>query len=156
VKDKFKQIGGKHYDKRTNELTLIQCLKLLKYIQDDLSAEDEEVKLFRMVYKFAKDVQKKDELIYRILDQEEKVRIDENVKEEKNKVIIKNILKALLDFDKLKEIVYDGKEISWTEIAKKIKILSPDDCRSKWSTIINMFHLNKRFEINNDLKLINK
>jgi hypothetical protein len=156
VKDKFKQMGGKNYSKRTNELTLSQCLKMLKYIQDYLTTGDEEIKLFRMQYKFSPNVQKKNNQIYRILDQEEKVKIDESVKEEKNKVIIKNILRILIDFELLKEIVYEEKEISWTFISSKMKSLSSDDCRSKWNTIVNMFNLNKRYQISSDLKMINK
>jgi hypothetical protein len=156
VKDKFKQMGGRNYDKRTNEMTLLQCLKMLKYIQDYLSSDEEEFKLFKYIYKFSSNVEKKTKQLYKIYEQEEKIKLDESVKGEQNRLIIKNILKMLIDVEKLKEIVFDDVEISWSFIAQKMKSLSSDDCRSKWGTILKMFNLDKRYQISRDLKMINK
>jgi hypothetical protein len=153
VKDKFKQMGGKNHEQRSNELTLIQCLKMLKYIQDYLSTDETPVKLFKYIYRFKDDIEKKNQQLYMLLDQ--KIKLDDSVKEEKNRLIIKNILKMIVDIDQLKNIVFSEKEISWVHIAEKIKTLSAEDCRNKWLAILNMFNFNKRYQISRDLKMIN-
>ena len=155
VKDKFKQLVGKDYENKTNDLTLIECLKILKYIQDSLYPGESQVKLFKYVYKFKENVEKNNNRLFILLDQEGKIKLDESIKKERNKLIIKNILKIIIDIEKLKEIVFNDNEIPWKDISEKIKIPS-EDCQNKWLTILNMFNLSKRYQISKDLKMLTK
>ena len=76
VKDKFKHMGGKNYDKRDNEINLVRCLKLLKYIQDYLTTDDEIITLFKYVYKFSSKVEKKEKQLYKIDEDKKKIKIE--------------------------------------------------------------------------------
>jgi hypothetical protein len=157
VKDKFKQMGGKNHEKRNNDLTLVLSLKLLKYIQDYLSIdEEEEYRIFNYVYKFIENIEKKHKQLFVIKEDEGKIKIDDSVKEERNRLIIRNLLSKIINKDVIQKILYDGTEISWSAISAKVKTLSSDDCRNHWMTILRMFNLDKKCDIKKDLKMVNK
>jgi hypothetical protein len=156
VKDKFKQLGGKNYDKRTNDLNLFHCLKLLKYIQEYLSTDEKEFKIFKFTYRFSDELEKKENLLYKIDTENYKIKIDNSAREEKSKIIIRNLLSKIIEKEILQKITYDEIEISWSFIACKIKVFSADDCRNNWFYILRLFNLDKRCEIKKDLKMIQK
>jgi hypothetical protein len=156
VKDKFKQLGGKNYEKRNNDLNLLSCLKLLKYIQDYLNNDEQEFKIFTHIYKFNDELEKKEQKLYRIDEENKKIIIDESAKEEKSKIVIKNLLSKIINKEVLQKIAYDEVEISWSFISMKIKTFSADDCRNNWYYILRLFKIDKKCEIKKDLKLIQK
>lgn len=156
VKDKFKQMGGKNYDKRTNEINMIHCLKLLKNIQDYLNTEERELPIFKYVYKFNTDLEKNEKQLFKIIEEKNKILLDDSVREEQSKIIIKNLLAKMLNVDILQKIAYDEIEISWSFVSMKIKVFSADDCRNNWSFILRLFDLDRKCEIKKDLKMIQK
>jgi hypothetical protein len=156
VKDKFKQLGGKNYEKRTNELNLVHCLKLLKYIQDYLSNDEQKFEIFNFAYKFSTDLEKKEKQLYKIDEEKMKMKIDDSAKDEQSKIVIKNLLSKIINKEVLQKIAYDEIEISWSFISIKIRVFSADDCRNNWFYILRLFNLDKKCEIKKDLKMIQK
>jgi hypothetical protein len=155
VKDKFKQIGGKNYKNRSKEFNLILCLKLLKYIQSWLN-DDEEEKFFEILkytYKF-KSLPEENNAAYVINESENKMTIDKCLKESSSKIIIRNILKVIVDGDILEKIIELKKEISWNTISSKFGIYSAMDCKNNWDKILREFDLYERSQLRKDLKMI--
>lgn len=154
VKDKFRQIGGKNHQINLKEFNLISCLKLLKYVQDYLTTDENEVKILKCQYKFNDNLENQTGNLY--FDSGQKFKIDSSLKEEKSKIIIKKILAEILDFDSISEILSNNEEISWSFIADKMKNYSADSSRNQWTKIIRDFNLEKKCEIRKDIKMLKK
>jgi hypothetical protein len=157
VKDKYKQIGGRYHHSRQKEFNLILCLKLLKYIEEWLSTNDEleaTYQLLKHPYKFRCDLEEKYNQVFTFNESNNKFLIDSSVKESNSKVIIKNILKKLVDSDVLYDIVDKNVEISWSFVSEKMKIYSASDCQNNWDKILREYGLEKRTKLNKDLKMI--
>jgi hypothetical protein len=152
VKDKFKQIGGKNYKKRENEFTLVLCLKLLKYVQNWIS--DQGLEIFKYTYKFKKDLEDKCKSAYFISEEEKKFLIDSTLKESPSRVIIKNILKKLINLDVLAKIVEDKIEISWNSLAEQFITYSAQDCKNNFEKILRDFDFMEKSLIKKDLKMV--
>ena len=137
-------------------------MKFLKAIEIEINDDNnnnnnlnENVKLFKFEYKFNKNLDKNFNVLFKFFDEQNKFVIDSSIKEEKSKIIIKNILKEIIDFDVLEEI-YLNKKINWSNISNKILFFSVDDCKNEWNKIIREFEINNRESKKRDLKLINK
>jgi len=157
VKDKYKQIGGRYHHSRQKEFNLILCMKLLKYIEEwlnDNDTSDADYKLFKYSYKFRSDLEEKHNQISMFNESNNKFLIDSSIKETTSKVIIKNILKKLVDSDVLYDIVDKNVEISWSFVSEKMKIYSASDCQNNWDKILREYGLEKRTKLNRDLKMI--
>jgi hypothetical protein len=155
IKDKFKQIGGKNYKSRVKEFNLTLCLKLVKYVQNWLCEENEApFEIFKYVFKFKKNIEKEFKTAYVINEPEKKILIDMSLKEANSRIIIKNVVKLLLDSEVLEKIVEDKFEISWSLISKKFSVYSPTDCKNNWDKILRDFDLVEKSQIRKDLKMI--
>jgi hypothetical protein len=157
VKDKYKQIGAKHYKSRMKEFNLILCLKLLKYIQEWLRINDKDETSYQILkhpYKFRNDLEEKHGFVFQFNDTNTKFLIDSCIKDSPSKVIIKNILKQLVDSDVLYNIVDKNVEISWSFVSEKMKIYSSSDCQNNWDKILREYGLEKRTKLNKDLKMV--
>ena len=156
VKDKYKQLGGRYHHSRLKEFNLILCLKLIKYIQEWLSndAEEANYEIFKHSYKFRDDLEEKHDLVFFFKESSGKFLIDSSCKESSSKVIIKNILKKLVDSAVLYDIVDNNVEISWSFVSEKMKLYSAIDCQNNWDKILREYGLEKRTKLNKDLKMI--
>jgi hypothetical protein len=157
VKDKYKQVGGKNYRARIKEFNLIVCLKLIKYVQEwlnDKSNDNDECVILKYPYKFKNNLEKKKGAVFFYDSDQNKFLIDSIMKETTSKVLIKNILKKLVDSDTLFKIVDNNMEISWSFVSEKLKIYSATDCHNNWDKILREYGLEKRTKLNKDLKMI--
>ena len=164
-KDKYKSLGKENNKERIQENNLNIILKFLKAIEieindennnnNNLNENENEIKLFKYEYKFSKNLDKNFNVLFKYFDDKNKFYIDSSIKEEKSKIIIKNILKEIINFEILEEI-YSNKKINWSNISNKILFFSIDDCKNEWNKIIREFEINNRESKKRDLKLINK
>lgn len=144
-KDKYKEIGGENFLERLKKFDLSSALKLMKY-SDQMS----EFKLLKNEYLFRENLKE----IY--LLQDNILLIDTSLKEEKSECIILNILKIILDFEQLEEKIHSGEENNFTQIAKRLKTKSYDDCKNYWDKLMNDFGLSRKCKIRKDIKMIKK
>ena len=163
VKDKYKELGGENKDLVTKDITLIKILKLLKSIRNYLvdEKEDEKYNFFRYVYKFSEKVDEKYGNVFKLIKDENnnkksKFLIDSSIKEDKSNIIIKNVLKKILNLEKLSSLVEDKVEISWNTISKEIEFFSVDTCRNVFKKILNMFDIESIHGKKKDLLLVTK
>lgn len=158
VKDKFKQIGGENYGKKVSEFNLLYTLKLIKNIQTYLHSDDNETpyKILKCDYKFSSSLEQNENVLFKLYEEKEKFCIDSSLKDEKSKLIIKNILKLLLDFDVMSKILDKKLEISWSYVSEKMVFFSSEDCKNHWMKILREFGLDKKSEVRKDLKMIRK
>lgn len=157
VKDKYKQLGGRYHHSRSKEFNLILVLKLIKYVQEWLSNDDTEeanYEIFRHSYKFRNDLEEKHDVVFLLNESSQKFLIDSSCKESSSKVIIKNILKKLVDSDVLYDIVDKKVEISWSFVSEKMMIYSAIDCQNNWDKILREYGLEKRSKLKKDLRMI--
>lgn len=104
-------------------------------------------------------MQEKKDVLYEIRENRNKMVIDSSLKEEKSRIIIKNLLTKLLNLENLQKFLFDEKnktEISWSVIADKIKTFSRDDLKNQWTKILKDLNLEKKCMLMQDLKMINK
>jgi hypothetical protein len=104
-------------------------------------------------------LQEKNDSLYEIKENRRKMVIDSSLKEEKSRIIIKNLLTKLLNLENLQKFLFDEKnkaEISWSIIADKIKTYSRDDLKNQWNKILKDLNLEKKCMLIQDLKMINK
>ena len=104
-------------------------------------------------------MQEKNESLYEIKESRRKMVIDSSLKEEKSRIIIKNLLTKLLNLENLQKFLLDEKnkaEISWSIIADKIQTYSRDDLKNQWNKILKDLNLEKKCMLMQDLKMINK
>lgn len=122
------------------------------------NSEDEVNSIFLYKYKFSDSLQEKKDILYEIRESNRKMVIDSSLKEEKSRIIIKNLLSKLLNMENLQKFLFDDKnkaEISWTVIADKIKTYSRDDLKNQWNKILKDLNLEKKCMLMQDLKMIN-
>jgi len=104
-------------------------------------------------------LQEKNESLYEIKESRRKMVIDSSLKEEKSRIIIKNLLTKLLNLENLQKFLLDENnkaEISWSIIADKIQTYSRDDLKNQWNKILKDLNLEKKCMLLQDLKMINK
>ncbi len=160
VRDKFKNIGGKNYKLRSNEFTLQNCLKLLKYIQDwvnnsdDSEVEKNSYEIFKYDYKFKKNLESEINAVYCLVEEKNKFLIDTCIKESPSRVIIKNILKLVINFKELARLSEDKVEISWSFISDKFVIYSALDCKNNFEKVFRELDLVSMVQIKRDLKML--
>ena len=157
-KDKYKNLGENHYNEIKDDINLSLILKFLKAIENDINDDINEKKypIFNYAYKFKENVDNNYNVIFTLNKNNDKFLIDSSLKEEKSKVIIKNILKRLIKKDTLSSIIENKVEISWSQISSKIKFFSVDDCRNQWNQLLKNFEILEMEENKRDYKLIKK
>jgi hypothetical protein len=154
VKDKFKNLGGKNYKKRQPEFNLSSVLKLVKYVQSYLSSEDDIIEIFNYDFKFKKDLEQENNVCYLIDKERNRFLIDSSIKDTTSRIIIRNILKLLLNLDALEKIVEQKMEISWSFISSKYENFSHTDCANNWEKILREFDLVEKSVIRKDLRMV--
>jgi hypothetical protein len=154
VKDKFKNLGGKNYKKRQPEFNLSSVLKLVKYVQSYLSSEDDPIVIFNYDFKFKKDLEEENITCYLIDKERNKFLLDSTIKDTTSRIIIRNILKLLLNLDSLEKIVEQKMEISWSFISSKFEKFSQTDCSNNWEKILREFDLIEKSVMRKDLKMV--
>jgi hypothetical protein len=154
VKDKFKNIGGKNYKKRQPEFNLSSVLKLVKYVQSYLSTEDEPIEILNYDFKFKNDLEEEKSTCYFVDQEKNKFFIDSSIKETERRIIIRNILKLLINFEVLEKIVEQKMEISWSVISSKYSNFSQTDCSNNWEKILREFNLVEKSALRKDLKMV--
>ena len=154
VKDKYKELGSDNYNNNNKNIFLIKILKLLKIINNFI--DDEKYHIFNCVYKFKDDIDKKYDNIFKFKKHENKFYIDSSIKNESSEVIIKNILKRILNMENLSKIIEEKIEIPWSLIAKKLEFYSVDTCRNIFKKIIGIFAIESISEKKKNLQMINK
>ena len=154
VKDKYKELGSDNYNNNTKDICLIKILKLLKAINNFI--DDEKYHIFNCVYKFKDDIDKKYDNIFKFKKHENKFYIDSSIKNENSEVIIKNILKRILNMENLSKIIEEKIEIPWSLIANKLEFYSVDTCRNIFKKIIGIFAIESISEKKKNLQMINK
>ena len=154
VKDKYKELGGDNSNNNTKDICLIKILKLLKAINNFI--EDEKYHIFKCVYKFKDDIDKKYDNIFKFKKHENKFYIDSNIKNETSEVIIKNILKKILNMENLSKVIEDKIEIPWSFVSKKLEFYSVDTCRNIFKKIIGIFAIESISEKKKNLQVVNK
>ena len=107
--------------------------------------------IFRHSYKFRNDLEEKHEVVFLLNESSQKFLIDSSCKESSSKVIIKNILKKLVDSEVLCDIVDKKVEISWSFVSEKMMIYSASDCQNNWDKILREYGLEKRTKLNESL-----
>lgn len=142
-KDKYKELGGKNFDKRIKSFDIITALKFFKYMQELTSAP-----LLRLRYKFVKNLSDPYQIKEGILC------LSTEFKDDKSELIIQNILKLVLDFDELADLVRSNKEIQFTSLSERIQSKSFDDCKNFWNKFVNEFALTRKAQAKSDLKMI--
>jgi hypothetical protein len=157
VKDKFRQIGGKNFKARVKEFNLVLCLKLLKYIQEYVSENGKPgLEILKYSYKFKNDVEEQYKNVFHIFEEKKKCLIDSAIKETPSRIIIRNILKLIVDTEVLEKILEENSEISWSSIAEKFSIYSATDCKNNWDKILREFDLWEKGQLRKDLKMIRR
>ena len=158
-KDKYKNLGENHHNEIIKEINLSLILKFLKqvenYINDDKSNE-KEYPIFNYVYKFNDNVDNNYNVLFIFNEKKNKFLIDSSLKEEQSKIIIKNVLKRLINKETLFQIIKNNVEISWSIISSKILFFSVDDCRNEWNKLLKNFEILEIEENKRDYKLIKK
>jgi hypothetical protein len=154
VKDKFKQIGGKNFKNRVKEFNLLLCLKLLKYIQSFINDGENEspLEIFKYSYKFKNNLEDQHNSVYHIA--ENKCLLDSAIKETPSRIIIRNILKLIVDSEALEKILDQKIEISWSSIAENFSVYSATDCKNNWDKILREFDLWEKGQLRKDLKMV--
>ena len=109
-------------------------------------------------YKFSDNLEANKDILYEINEKKKKILIDSSLKQEKSRIIIKNLLNKIINYKNLHKFLFDDSkgEISWTTISEKIKNYSVDDLKNQWSKILRDLNLEKKCLIMQDLKMINK
>lgn len=158
VKDKFRQIGGKNFKSRVKEFNLVLCLKLLKYIQEYVNEneKDSEFQILKYSYKFRNDLEEQYNNVFHIFEDKNKCLIDSTIKETPSRIIIRNILKLIVDTEVIEKILEENCEISWSSIADKFSIYSATDCKNNWDKILREFDLWEKGQLRKDLKMIRR
>jgi hypothetical protein len=158
VKDKFRQIGGKNFKSRVKEFNLVLCLKMLKYIQEYLNENEKnpELQILKYSYKFKNNVEEQYKNVFHIFEDNYKCLIDSSIKETPSRIIIRNILKLIVDTEVLEKILEENCEISWNSIAEKFSIYSATDCKNNWDKILREFDLWEKGQLRKDLKMIRR
>ena len=161
VKDKFKELGGENKNLVTKDFTLIKVLKLLKIIRNYLvdNFENNKYDFFRYVYKFSKSVDEKYGNVFKLIKDEEgneKFLIDSSLKDDTSNIIIKNVLKKIINVEKLSSIIEEKLEIAWSIISKEIEFYSVDTCRNSFRKILNIFDIESITAKKKDLLLVNR
>ena len=161
VKDKFKELGGENKNLVTKDFTLIKVLKLLKIIRNYLvdNFENNKYNFFRYVYKFSKSVDEKYGNVFKLIKDEEgneKFLIDSSLKDDTSNIIIKNVLKKIINVEKLSSIIEEKLEIAWSIISKEIEFYSVDTCRNSFRKILNIFDIESITAKKKDLLLVNR
>ena len=158
-KDKYKNLGENYHNEIIKEINLSLILKFLKqvenYINDDKSNE-KEYPIFNYVYKFNDNVDNNYNVLFIFNEKKNKFLIDSSLKEEQSKIIIKNVLKRLINKETLFQIIKNNVEISWSIISSKILFFSVDDCRNEWNKLLKNFEILEIEENKRDYKLIKK
>ena len=161
VKDKYKELGGENKNLVTKDFTLIKALKLLKairnYLVDDL--EDDKYNFFKYIYRFNNNVDEKYGNVFKLVKDEngnKKFLIDSSLKDDTSYIIIKNILKKIIDSEKLSSLVEEKVEIAWSIISKTIEFYSVDTCRNMFKKILNIFDIESITAKKKDLLLVNR
>ena len=70
------------------------------------------------------------------------------------RIIIRNILKLIVDTEVLEKILEENCEISWGSIADKFYIYSATDCKNNWDKILREFDLWEKGQLRKYLKII--
>ena len=161
VKDKYKQLGEENNNIRTNDVTLIKILKLLKAINKYLNDNEnfDKYNFMKYTYKFSNNIENDINSInnvFKLNKEENKFLIDSCLKEDTSNIIIKNTLKKILDIDKLSSLIEDKIEISWNVISKTLGFYSVDTCRNVFKKILNLFNIESISSKKKDLLLINR
>ena len=158
-KDKYKNLGDNHHNEIIKAINLSLILKFLKavenYINDD-EPNEKEYPIFNYIYKFNNNVDNNYNVLFLFNEKKNKFLIDSSLKEEQSKIIIKNILKRLINKETLFKIVKNNIEISWNIISSKILFFSVDNCRSEWNKLLKNFEIFEMEENKRDYKLIKK
>ncbi len=114
--------------------------------------------IFLYRYKFSENLEERKECLYEMNETKGKMVIDSSLKEEKSRIIIKNLLNKLLDLENLQRFLFEEKnksEISWSIVADKIKFYSVDDLKNQWNKTLKDLNLEKKCMLIQDLKMIN-
>lgn len=120
---------------------------------------DDNLSIFLYKYKFSDKLEETKDVLYEIGENKNKMVIDASLKEEKSRIIIKNLLNKLLNHENLQKMLFNESknfEISWSTIAEKIKHHSIDDLKTQWMKILKDLNLEKKCMIIQDLKMIKK
>ena len=82
--------------------------------------------------------------------------IDSSIKDTDSRIIIRNILKLIVDIEVLQKIHESKVEISWGAISNNYSAYSASDCKNSWDKILREFILFERSILRKDLKMVKK
>ena len=169
VKDKYKQLGGDNHSHKTNEeMTIVRKLHLLKEINKYINNDDNEdnnnnnngdsnnsFQIFKYKYHYNPNLDKEENEVFKLNKETNVFNIDSSLKQETSKCITRNLLRQLLNFENIINIIESNVEISWMVVSNNIKALSADDCRNEWHKLLKEFHIEGSIlEKKRDFKMI--
>lgn len=143
-KDKYKELGGKNFEKQIKTFDLITSLKFLKYIQELTGSS-----ILRLKYKFTKSIAQPYEIKDGVLC------ILTNFKDDKTELIISNFVKLVLDFEELADLARNSSKFEFGSICEKLEGKSIEECKNFWNKLISDFSLIRKAQAESDLKMIN-